>query len=350
MEKIFLKHKKKIDSEVKKMASEIAGLDLSWSKDISNSLSNFIVSGKGIRGGLILFTLELFKQKISKDAIKIAAVIEYLHSSLLIQDDIMDHDEKRRGQETMHIRYKNLGKKLKIKDSDDFGKSMGICIADIAIFFSHWYLTSLKNQNNKEKIEIYKIISQEFSLVGFGQVQDLVFAHRKEIPSVKEVLEMYTYKTARYTFSLPITIGAVLAGRNKKDIKKLEEIALDLGLIFQLTDDALTLSGQAKKVGKAIGNDISENKKTLYHILLRKKANRQDIKTISKIFGKANVDKEDIKTIKDLIVFYKIDKDIETRIENYKKRVEKNIGELKLEKKSKEKFLQLLNFLLKREK
>lgn len=346
MEKNILKHKNQLDKEIKNLAKEIEKLNVDWSKTSAKFLAEFAVRGKGIRGSLVLMVFELFNKKLTPQAIKIAATIEYLHSALLIQDDIMDHDEIRRGKETIHVKYEKIGRKLKVDDPKDFGKSMAICLADIAIFYS------LKNlaKADKNNCALMEIVSKEFSLVGFGQIQDLVFAHSKRNPSIKQIIEMYTYKTARYTFSVPMMIGAILANKNAATINKLEKIGINMGLIYQMTDDMLTLSGKSQEVGKTIGNDIVENKKTLYHILLKNKANKGDLKVINSIFGKKDIKEKDIKKIKELISYYKIDKDIEKRINVYKNQAIKLIKELNIDKKSKNEFFLLLEYLLTREK
>ncbi len=343
MDKIFKKYKKLIDKESINIAKEISKIDLDWSKEVAISLQETVLAGKGVRGSLILMTLNLFDKKINNSAIKIAAAVEYLHTALLIQDDIMDHDDLRRGLKTIHKKYEDLGKKMKVKDREDFGRSMAICIADISIFYALKVLAELK-------IDLFKLINYEFTLVGFGQIQDLVFSHVKKAPEENQVLAMYQHKTARYTFSLPFAIGAILAKQNNNIKESLDKLGIYLGLIYQLTDDALTLDGDLDQVGKAIGNDISENKKTLYHILLRKKAKRSDLKIISNIFGKEDVTAKDIDKIRKLIIKYKVDKIIDGRINNYKNNAERIINRLKIKKENKEQLYLLTNYLLTRKK
>lgn len=351
MEEIFLNYKKRIDKELKIISREIKELSLPWSEEFSLSLTKSAIAGKGVRGSLVLLVLDLFEKKpINKEAFKVAASLEFLHTALLIQDDIMDHDDQRRGLDTMHLEYKKLAKNLKVKDPIDFGRSMAICIADIAIFSAYLNLINLENIDIKIKKNLLSVISQEFLLVGFGQAQDLSFAHIKKTPSTKEVLQMYKYKTARYTFSLPFLVGAILAKLNKKNQYLLEKIGLSLGLIYQLTDDSLTLKGNSLKVGKKIGNDISENKKTLYHILLKERANSKDLKIINNIFGKKPVTKKDIITIKRLLIFYKVDIEINNLIQREEKKAKKEINKLNINSQKKEKLFKLVEALKNRKK
>lgn len=349
MDKIFKKYKKLIDKETIKIASDLGKTNLDWSKEISKSLKETTLAGKGVRGSLILLTLDLFDKKIKDSDIKIASIIEYLHTALLIQDDIMDHDSYRRGLRTMHKKYEDLGRKLKVADSKDFGKSMAICIADVSIFYALEKLSDLKI-DEEEKTKLFQIINHEFTLVGFGQIQDLFFSHLNDVPKSNQVLNMYQYKTARYTFSLPFTIGAILAKKDKVIINNFDKLGVHLGLIYQLTDDALTLNGSLDKVGKAIGNDISENKKTFYHVLLRKKANKNDLKVINQTFGKKKVSKKDIELVRNLIKKCRVNEIINDIIFQHVQDAEKIINNLKIKKEKKKHLFILIDYLLNRKK
>lgn len=344
MEKNIFTHKEKIKKQLKEIALEIKKLNLPWSNSIAKSLLSSSKSGKLIRSSLVLLSLNLFNKRVDKDAILIASSLEYLHTALLVHDDIMDHDEIRRGKPTIHKEYENKAKKLNIKQVDDFGISMAICVGDISIFAAYYFLSKSKN------IEIINFISNEFLKVGFGQTQDLYFSHSSKIPKAYDILEMYKYKTARYTFSLPLIIGAKLAKSDKKSIKKLEKIGLLLGLIFQLRDDYLTLEGDSKKIGKKIGNDIAENKKTLYNILLREKSSKIDYKIIDAIFGKKDVNSKEVEIIKNLIKKYKVDQAVKNKIIEYKKEALVEIKKLKISERKKNILYYLLDYLENREK
>ena len=79
----------------------------------------------------------------------------------------------------------------------------------------------------------------------------------------KDVLLNYTLKTARYTFDCPLVVGAMLAGAQRADIKKLSAIGLRIGQAFQIQDDILGIFDSQKNIGKSILSDLAESKKTL---------------------------------------------------------------------------------------
>jgi geranylgeranyl pyrophosphate synthase len=73
-------------------------------------------------------------------------------------------------------------------------------------------------------------------------------------PSAKDILQTYRYKTARYTFSLPLAAGARLAGASNKTIQHLEEVGEHLGILFQVRDDELDVGEDKQTLASVVGN------------------------------------------------------------------------------------------------
>lgn len=350
MEKIFSVYKKQIDKRIIELSQKIKNLNLAWSEVVSQQLVESATKGKTVRGSLVLMTADLFNQPITKAEVTIAASLEYLHTALLMQDDIMDNDDMRRGLPSAHKQYEKLGEDLQASSAAELGRDLTICAGDIAIFASNWFIAQAQEIEPKIRLQILTLAGEEYCRVGFGQMQDVVFAKTPKLPQVDEVLAMYTNKTARYTFSLPLMIGGLLAEQKNSTLKILDDIGLALGLIFQLTDDALTLHGKSEEVGKAIGNDISENKKTLYHVLLRRKVNKQDNEILNNIFGKKNVSTHEINQIKKMLITYQVEAEINQLIKSYAKQAQKSINQLPLKPSRKNGLSALINYLLVRTK
>ncbi len=350
MEQIFSNYKKLIDKEIDLLATDLQATNLPWSDKLAISLAQSAKLGKTVRGALILLTLDIFQQKINPNAVKVAAAIEYLHTALLIHDDIMDRDEKRRGQPSTYRQYEKIGTELGASQALNFGTSMAICLGDIAIFTAWWSLSKLTEINSNTYQRLFKLFSQEFLRVGFGQIQDVTFSHLPQIPSPEEVLTMYTNKTARYTFSLPFLTAGILSEQPESTMNVLSQLGLNLGLIFQLTDDSLTLDGDSQEVGKAIGNDIKENKKTLYHVLLRQRASSEDLQKISNIFGNPQATEFDWQLIRDLIIHYQVDQEISQQIQDYAKQSYQLINDLPIKPAAQKNLEQLVVYLINRRK
>ncbi|MFH1409267.1 MAG: polyprenyl synthetase family protein [Nanoarchaeota archaeon] len=191
-------------------------------REACTRLIPYTLAGKSTRGCLLLFIHDALDGKDRDDAMKAAAAIELFHSGLLIHDDLIDDDDRRRGMKAMHIQCAEY-----IKD-EKIGKDIALCIGNLACSLS---FKLLSNQDPK----MIRIFSDAFATVCIGQIHDIL----PDKPSTaEEWLALYRNKTARYSFSLPMAIGAMLAGRADL-IVALQEWGDDLGIIYQLRDDEL---------------------------------------------------------------------------------------------------------------
>lgn len=346
----FSKYKQKIDLKNRGLNKDLISLQIPWAKDFFSNISLSSQRGKSIRGSLVLFILEVFGKKINNDALLLALSLEYYHTALLIHDDIMDHDDVRRGLPTAHYHYQLLANKNRVKDIKDFGSSMAICLGDASIFAAQFFLSQIKGLDNRNYRNLTELLGKEFIKVGLGQAQDLAFTHYPNLPSSQEVLEMYKYKTARYTFSLPLMAGAIMAGKNLNTIRILDKLGLALGLIFQLSDDNLSLYGDSQKTGKSLGNDIRENKKTLYRVMLYEKASKVDQALIENIFSRGRTNKKEVEIIKQFMDKYQINLELDKLMNTYISQAKKYSAQLKIEKKFIKTMTELIAFLKTREK
>lgn len=242
----------------------------SSSEEALQRLEQFSHGGKGVRGGLFLLSAEIFGFKEENISFDIAAVLEILQASLLIHDDIMDNDFVRRGNPSVFAQYIKNGEKIQTTDSLSYGKSMAICVGDIG-FFIAMQIAHNALVNHKNRDALLELLHKELIIVGLAQMDDVTFAANKEVPSTEEILNMYLYKTAHYTFSLPLTLGGIIGNQNSDTISQLEKLGEHLGLLFQLKDDELSVYGDEKITGKPVGSDIRENKKTILRALLTQK-------------------------------------------------------------------------------
>ena len=307
--------------------------------------------GKMVRGSLILFATELNGKKIALDTLRAAAALEIFHTGLLAQDDVMDRDRLRRGMKTLYAQYDDWAKARGCKDALHVGESLATCAADAAFFLGFELLSSLKVLPTS----LIGTYARELALVAGAQMQDVYFGAVDRVPAVREILEVYRYKTARYTFSLPFRIGGLLAGSNSRTIKQLEELGEHLGLIFQLKDDELGLYGTEKEIGKPVGSDLREGKKTLYYCFLFKRATPQEKKRLQNIFGRPAAsgiplrrEKLEIKFVHSLIAKYGISAEIEKFLEKEVKRARGIIGQIRVAAKYKKILNEILEYNLRR--
>lgn len=347
MDQSFLKHRELISSFLKAFLQkkEKEYRDKKWGKDIVKNLTEFMMRGKMIRGSLVLFSFQTFSDAKIEDILPIAAAIELMHASLLIHDDIMDESDLRRGLPTINSYYDLFAKKNRFSNADNFGKSIATCVGDVGFFFAFELLSSLNLQNQT----VVKYITKEYACVGFAQIQD-VYNGFVLNTTRNEILDIYKWKTGRYTFSLPLVIGAMLADQEEKIITKLENLGEYLGILFQLKDDELDIFGEEKNIGKSVGSDIRENKKTLYWLNLFKKATSGQKQQLNKIFGSRKNTQENLLYVRKLILDLKIDKQIKILIQDNADKAKKILMELDINKNQKQILLDLIKFNLVREK
>ncbi len=216
----------------------------SWGPEAIAKLERFTVAGKTIRGSLVFLGAEMFGYAENDVLLPLACAIELIHSAFLIHDDIMDNDLTRRDQATIYAGYLSSG-------PVDLAKSMGICVGDLSLFLGIYCVGQTKTASRLQTIILQKLMT-EISIVAVAQMADVYFGTSKHEPTLADINKLYLYKTARYTFSLPLALGAIAAGQPPKIIHQVEKLGESIGTIFQIKDDEFDLTA-----------DIRENKKTL---------------------------------------------------------------------------------------
>lgn len=317
-----------------------------WGPDLCHRLSSLLENGKMIRGCLVLLGHQMFGGKYDEEALKAASALELMHTSILLHDDIMDHDEFRRGQESIHQQYRTLGRRKQILDPHHFGASMGICVGDVGFFMSCQLLTQL-NIESSIKEKVFSLFCNEMISVGVAQMQDIYMGALSEEFSEDEILQLYQYKTARYTFALPLLMGATMANARRRVLQDIEQLGLSLGVLFQIKDDELDIFGTETNTGKSVGSDIKEGKKTLYSLYLnRVLASGTHEKT--RLGRTATIDKVD--TIRTCIEENGIRDKIDKVILKYKNDIQNSIDLLAIDEKYREVLFKLVDYILQRDR
>ena len=228
--------------------------------------------GKKIRSKILIDIGSLFKINY-KSLIVIGSAVECIHAYSLIHDDLpcMDNDSIRRGKPSTHIK---------------FGESTAV-LAGNSLLTMAYEILSHKDLDVSDKIKINLInkISESSGHLGIagGQYLDLSFENKKI--SKKKIVEMETKKTGKL-FSFCCVAPLILIKRNKKEIKKFENIGADIGLLFQIADDLIDNKGSLLVAGKKTGKDKKKGKATLISLLGYKNTIKYANKLIFKINNK----------------------------------------------------------------
>lgn len=282
----------------------VVPVNVEWSRDVVKRLKEFSSNGKMIRGSLFLRAYELLGGK--EDQAKVAAALELTQSGILAHDDVMDKDSYRRGKKTIHEQYKSQ------VTNTHYGYSMAICFGDIAFFESFKHLP-------KELVNIY---TEQMIRCAYGQMQDVHFTYSNREITQEQIIEVYTNKTARYTFSLPLMMAAKLTNQ---DVELFEDLGINMGIIFQIIDDDIGIFGNRQEIGKTPGSDIKENKKTLHRQILLK--NYPEAK---KYFGK-DLTANELEEFRELV--RKIKPEIDQTLDYYTKKVNESLKKISVGKK-----------------
>ena len=209
--------------------------------------------GKRFRSAIIVNTGKIFNIKYKK-LIAIAAAVECIHSYSLIHDDLpaMDNDDLRRGKPATHKKFNEFTAILA-------GNSLLTLAFEI---LSSSYLKLSSNIKN-ELIKTLAVYSGSTGLAG-GQYSDLTYEKKKI--SKKKILNMQINKTGKL-FAFCCESAGIIKKMNYKKRNNLKKIGLDIGLLFQITDDLIDYKGNEKIVGKPTRKDISKGKQTLINLL-----------------------------------------------------------------------------------
>ena len=209
--------------------------------------------GKKIRSKILIDVGRIF-QLDYMPLIIIGAAVECIHAYSLIHDDLpcMDNDSVRRGKASTHIK---------------FGESTAV-LAGNSLLTMAFEILSHKNLNISEKIKINLInkISESSGHLGIagGQYLDLNYERKKV--SKRKIIEMEIKKTGKL-FSFCCVAPLIIKKKNKKEIKKFENIGADIGLLFQVADDLIDYKGSSLVAGKKTGKDKKQGKATLISLL-----------------------------------------------------------------------------------
>lgn len=318
--------------------------------DAFAKIKAFVVSGKTVRGALFLLAASSLDQqsydKYQNDYLQIATSLELIHSGLLIHDDVIDQDEKRRGQDSIWHQYEQSAATKNYKDPKNYGQSLAICLGSLVQYLAATALEKMSLIPERNQKNIKQTINQEIVRTYFAEMLDSKITLQKTLPSIDEVSQMYLFKTARYTFSLPLQLAGLANELDDKTIKNLIKIGENLGLIFQIKDDEISLFAEEKISGKSFASDIKEGKKTIFYLTLLELADEKEKQFLLENYGHKEINESKITQIQELFKKYSLKK-ITTLLEQLKNEAELLIAKVEAEK-TQELLLEMLNFNLNR--
>lgn len=263
--------------------------------------------GKHLRPFLVLISAKSVGGRFNQ-VFNAAIAVEILHNFTLVHDDIMDNSNKRRGKQTLHKKY-DLSTAILAGDSlialayENLLKDSDHCTKDVVSSFTHSIIEVCEGQSLDKEFEVL----QEVSL--------------------KDYKKMIYKKTASLA-KMCCSIGAQLCGASKQQIKIVSDYGKNLGMAFQIQDDLLDIIAEEKELGKAIGSDLLEGKKTFLFLKALEKAKGSDRDILLKIIQQKGIRRDEIDKYKNLYSKLGVLSDAEQEIMKYTKLAQKNLSSL----------------------
>jgi len=298
---------------------------------------NYMLSNKGkqIRGVFALLSYQMFCGDDFNDFKDIVLAIEALHNFTLIHDDIMDNAHLRRGKSTINKKWSN---------------NQAILSGDLLLIQSYKHLLNSKFSS----LEMYNEFNHVAVQICEGQQLDLDFQFKKEIKR-EDYFSMIELKTAaliQLSLSIPLYSNHLSKQPLKTDLsvnhnrKIMKKIGLSLGKLFQIQDDYLDLYGKKSAIGKTVGGDILEKKKTFLYAEACRLSTVQQKKDLISIYHSEDSNK--IKLVRELYMQLNMKNITLTQIKKLYLEVFSLISKLKIADHKKENLIEFIESVLNR--
>ncbi len=199
--------------------------------------------GKRLRPMLTLATARMSGYR-GNGHVRVASAVEFMHTATLLHDDVVDESDTRRGKKTARLIW---------------GNQASVLVGDFLLGHAFRMLVDVGN------IQVLRILSNASAIIAEGEVMQLAAA-KKTSTTEDEYLAIINAKTAAL-FSAAAEAGGAIAERPAEEVNALRSYGKNLGIAFQLVDDALDYGGDSSRLGKSTGDDFREGKVTLPVIL-----------------------------------------------------------------------------------
>lgn len=201
--------------------------------------------GKRVRPQLAMIASQMFGGK-EEDVLPAALALEVFHNFTLLHDDVMDKAEVRRGRPTVHVKW---------------NENTAILSGDQMVIEAYKLLSNVPANKLPKALHLFNKMATE---ICEGQQYDVDFESQEHV-AIENYLKMIRLKTS-VLLATALQMGAYIAGANDEQQEALYQFGINIGLAFQIQDDILDVWGDPATFGKAVGGDISCNKKTFVYL------------------------------------------------------------------------------------
>ncbi len=316
-----------------------------WS-EIARLISS---GGKRLRSQMTVLSYLMFGGKDVASILPAAAAQELLHLGMLIHDDIIDRDYTRYGVDNIAGGYNKIYDEL-VSDKTDrlhYAHSAALLAGDLML--SEAYILMAESKVDACKIiSIQKLLGESiFEVVG-GELLDTESAFREIGAVAPEIVALY--KTASYTFTLPVLVGAQLANVSVSDQLYVREFGHSLGIAFQLRDDIIGVFGDEAETGKTTTGDIREGKRTYMIEQFCLLANEDQRVVFDSYFGDHSISTDEVLQIRELLLASGALEKTEQAIIDYEAKARDALKKLTINPAYQEQLNELITVAIKRSK
>ncbi len=240
--------------------------------DMIPKLAGHLISsgGKRLRPMLTLATSRMLGYE-GVSHIRLATAVEFMHTATLLHDDVVDESDFRRGRKAARLIW---------------GNQASVLVGDYLLG------QAFKMMVETGILEALRILSGAASVIAEGEVLQLAAQH--DVATTEEAyMQIIDAKTAAL-FAAAAELGAVVAGRPEEEQRALESYGRNLGVAFQLVDDALDYAGEQDNLGKAVGDDFREGKITLPVVLSYRRGGPEERAFWKRVMGEGGQKEGDL--------------------------------------------------------
>ena len=261
----------KVEREISREST--AGVDVVT--NIGRYLQNS--GGKRLRPMLLLLTAKLAGET-NETAIRLAAVVEMIHTATLVHDDVIDVADTRRGKPSANVIWGN----------------------HTCVLAGDWlYMQAFQAALRLRNFQVLDVLIGLTQLMVEGELLQLESIGKIDVTEA-DYMELVHRKTASL-FSACARLGSLAAGGGEAVEARMADYAWNLGMAFQLVDDVLDFTSREAVLGKPVGNDLREGKVTLPLIYAREEASREERRLVERVLSEGSYENVSLRQILDIL-------------------------------------------------
>ncbi len=283
-------------------------------KDMEEAVTLYAASGgKRLRPAILLWSCGALGGK-EETAIPAAAAVEIFHTWTLVHDDIIDRDDMRRGQDTVHERFRKVAQKrfpaLSVEEAAHYGVSVAVLAGDVQHGWGISMMTEMSRFGDLDPAVTLHLINdldtEVLNLLVEGEILDLQFSHMPissfHVEDIEDMLWKKTGVLYRFCARAGALIGLGKVEMDNPHVKALESFSSNCGIAFQHQDDVLGVIGNSKMLGKPVGSDIREGKRTTVILFAYNEADNDEKSLIEATLGNPDASEADVHKVVEILV------------------------------------------------